>query len=66
MKGSTNALGKKQGEVEMLNLSLLTNQLSHEDLVGATFTVEYGSTSKTYTWEGLRLPSTCPLMWNIP
>ena len=60
MKGSTNALGKKQGEVEMLNLSLLTNQLSHEDLVGATFTVEYGSASKTYTWEGIALTINVP------
>ena len=60
MKGSTNALGKKQGEVEMLNLSLLTNQLSHDDLLGATITVEYGSASKTYTWEGISLTINVP------
>lgn len=51
MKGCTNTLAKN-GEKEILNITLNTNQLSHTDIIGTTFTISYGEYSKTYKWTG--------------
>lgn len=51
MIGKTNCKAVKQSG-EYINVRLLTNQSSHSDLNGISFTVEYGGQSKDYTWEG--------------
>ncbi len=51
MKGCTNTLAKN-GEKEILNITLNTNQLGHTDIIGTTFTISYGEYSKTYKWTG--------------
>jgi len=53
MKGSTNASSKgTKAGVEKINLTLRTNQSSHEDLIGVSFSIRYGTYSKDYVWEG--------------
>ena len=51
MQGSTNAISGKSN-VEKVNLTLKTNQASHNDLVGTAFTVKYGTYTKSYNWDG--------------
>ena len=60
MIGTTNVVSKKQENVERINISLLTNQASHNDVLGATFTVSYENFSKTYTWDGFAVTITIP------
>lgn len=51
MIGKTNCKAIKQPG-EYINVRLLTNQSSHSDLNGISFTVEYGGQSKDYVWDG--------------
>ena len=53
MKGQTNAkLASKGIQGESVNITLLTNQESHSDLIGAVITVSYGGVDTEYVWEG--------------
>ena len=52
MIGKTNGNAAGSPSCEYINISLLTNQNSHADLVGVTFTVSYGSFSGGYVWYG--------------
>lgn len=52
MIGITNAVNKKASEVEMVNLTLKTDQSSHTVLNGVNFTLSYGNYTKSYTWNG--------------
>lgn len=57
MKGTTNATQQTLfGEI--LNLRLVTNQSSHEDLIGATVKIN----SQTYTWDGQDITVEIPAM----
>lgn len=57
MKGTTNATQQTLfGEI--LNLRLVTNQSSHEDLIGATVKIN----SQTYTWYGQDITVEIPAM----
>ena len=57
MKGTTNATQQTLfGEI--LNLQLVTNQSSHEDLIGATVKIN----SQTYTWDGQDITVEIPAM----
>lgn len=60
MIGITNVVNKNQAESESVNISLITNQISHGDVLGATFTLTYGDFSKTYTWDGSVLTVSVP------
>lgn len=57
MKGTTNATQQTLfGEI--LNLQLVTNQSSHEDLIGATVKIN----SQIYTWDGQDITVEIPAM----
>ena len=54
MIGKTNAQTSASGGIkgEKVNISLKTNQFSHEDLKGAIITVSYATVVEEYTWNG--------------
>ena len=55
MIGKTNAVNVGNivsPTVEMVNISLLTNQLAHDDLLGARVTVSYGERTEILDWIG--------------
>lgn len=54
MIGKTNAQTSASGGIkgEKVNISLKTNQSSHEDLKGAIITVSYATVVEEYTWNG--------------
>lgn len=60
MKGTTNGENKKASAVEMVNITLATDQSSHDALKGTTFTVTYGTYTKSYTWNGTTLTVEIP------
>lgn len=60
MIGTTNVVNKKASEVEMVNITLATDQSSHSILKGTTFTVTYGNYTKSYTWNGTTLTIEIP------
>ena len=68
MKGQANAL-QTQLLDEIVNITLKTNQSSHEDLVGAIITIDYGI-SNSYTWNGqeitVKIPHGIDYTINIP
>lgn len=51
MIGITNNIYKKD-EIERVNLTLLTNQSTHDNLIGLNFTLTYGNYTKSFTWQG--------------
>ena len=58
MIGKTNAVvggGGSAVPMEIINISLTSNQASANDLLGATVTLTYGEYSETHTWEGKTL-----------
>lgn len=57
MKGTTNA-AQQTLFGEILNLRLVTNQSSHEDLIGTTIKIN----SQTYTWDGQDITVKIPAM----
>ena len=60
MIGITNATGGGGLQGEILNLSLLSNQASHDGLLGATITVTHPGGSVEYTWEGTEISVNIP------
>ena len=63
MKGQTNAkLASKGIPGESVNITLLTNQESHSDLIGAVITVSYGGVDTEYVWEGSEVTVKIPAM----
>lgn len=63
MKGQTNAkLASKGIQGESVNITLLTNQESHSDLIGAVITVSYGGVDTEYVWEGSEVTVKIPAM----
>lgn len=63
MKGQTNAkLASKGIQGESVNITLLTNQESHSDLIGAVITVSYGGVDTEYVWEGREVTVKIPAM----
>lgn len=52
MKGTTNSQRGTGGGGEKLVISLKTNQASHEDLIGAKFSVVINGNATEYTWQG--------------
>ena len=58
MIGKTNAVvggGGSAVPMEKVNVTLTSNQLSSEDLLGATITLSYGSYSEDFVWDGKTL-----------
>lgn len=63
MKGQTNAkLASKGIQGESVNITLLTNQESHSDLIDAVITVSYGGVDTEYVWEGSEVTVKIPAM----
>lgn len=62
MKGSTNALmsGGAVVQGEKINLTLKTNQSTHNDLIGVSVKVSYGEYEEEYTWDGNVMTITVP------
>ena len=56
MIGQTNS----QIAITRLGIVLNTNQTTHDDLLGATITVTYNYTTKTYIWEGTEITAYIP------
>lgn len=52
MRGTTNSQRGTGGGGEKLVISLKTNQASHEDLIGAKFSVVINGNATEYTWQG--------------
>jgi hypothetical protein len=53
MIGRTNA--NAGNTAENLNISLKTNQNTHEDLIGTLITIKYSDVEEQYTWSGTDL-----------
>jgi hypothetical protein len=62
MIGKTNAQTSAGGGIkgEKVNISLKTNQSSHEDLKGAIITVSYATVVEEYTWNGYTITVEIP------
>lgn len=60
MIGITNATGGGGLKGEILNLSLVSNQASHDSLLGAIITVTHPGGSTEYTWEGSEISVSIP------
>ena len=60
MKGQTNSWIKGGVSGEKISISLLTNQSSHEDLIGAIITVSYAGVHTDYVWEGNAIQTIIP------
>ena len=60
MIGITNATGGGGLQGEILNLSLVSNQASHDSLLGAIITVSHPGGSTEYTWEGSEISVNIP------
>lgn len=60
MIGKTNCKAVSILPCEIINITLTTNQSTHNDLVGTTFTVNYGSYIKDYVWEGSQMTIEVP------
>ena len=52
MIGKSNGKSVNNIKGESVNITLLTNQTNHIDLIGAVITVSYDNTQQTYTWNG--------------
>ena len=64
MKGTTNSQRGTGGGGEKLVISLKTNQTSHEDLIGAKFSVVINGNATEYTWQGASMTIPIPPMLN--
>lgn len=67
MKGTTNSQRGTGGGGEKLVISLKTNQASHEDLIGAKFSVVINGNATEYTWQGasMTIPVTPMLNYTV-
>ena len=52
MIGKTNGKAAQSLPCEYINITLQSNQSSHDDLIGTAFMVSCGSVSKDYVWDG--------------
>ena len=62
MIGQTNAKGGGGGAsaIEVVNISLVTNQQEHEDLLGAIVKVTVNGLATEYVWEGEEITVSVP------
>lgn len=60
MRGTTNSQRGTGGGGEKLVISLKTNQTSHEDLIGAKFSVVINGNATEYTWQGASMTIDVP------
>ena len=63
MIGITNASIASSGEssdIEIVNIFITTNQISHEALLGTTITLSYGSYKEDIIWEGTEITRGIP------
>ena len=60
MLGKTNSKAANVPSCEHINIMLITNQPSHEDVVGAIVNVSYDGFNEDYVWEGEELTLKIP------
>jgi hypothetical protein len=60
MTGRTNASNKISPNIEMVNISLLSNQSSHQDLIGTIITLSYEDHNEEILWEGIDITRNIP------
>ena len=60
MIGKTNALAGAKQKTEMVNISLVSNQTDHSDLLGTVITLSYGAYSEDIVWKGSEITRSVP------